>query len=541
MTVLLLLSTHVIGVIDHAEPPGPSPKRSIDPRTVLTLETAMKGLSRVAVIVTALVLVAPAGCAPQWKDDGQGTAEGAANLTVPLRNDGGKGTVEVPASITVPLWNAGQERSTERRPHGQDGTTLAPQKQPVVGTESESKPPSRTWSDSTGKYTTEAQFVEFKDGKVQLRKRDGTVVFLPVERLSQADKDYVNDLIKAQHQQRDGAGTEAQPDTTSDAADNLPPLFTEKTVLPYKGMLECVAISADGRFLAGGGFAGKANGQGVAGIVRLWELPGRRELRVFLDQEPGAFKVYRVAIAPDNKVLIGGAWNIEDKSNAVIIWDMDSGKEIARLKGHREAILSIALAPDGKTLASADSHGVVKLWDMKTRKERASFQGNTYTVTSMDFSPDGKTLAVGGGARGVARVWLWDVQSGKEKGRLAEHKFQVDEVRYSPNGRTIAVARAFWIRMHDAITQKETMELTHYDQVESLAFSPDGTLLAVGGVGGSATLWDSATGKRRVRLFSLGSAPQRVAFSPDGKLLASTGTLGMILWDVPKALSYKQK
>ncbi len=53
------------------------------------------------------------------------------------------------------------------------------------------KPTPRKWTDSSGKYTVEADFVDFKDGKVQLRKHDGKTVTVPIEKLSQADRSYV--------------------------------------------------------------------------------------------------------------------------------------------------------------------------------------------------------------------------------------------------------------------------------------------------------------------------------------------------------------
>lgn len=54
------------------------------------------------------------------------------------------------------------------------------------------QPQVRTWTDHTGKYRTEAAFVESKDGKVTLRKKDGTVLNVPLEKLSDADQQYVN-------------------------------------------------------------------------------------------------------------------------------------------------------------------------------------------------------------------------------------------------------------------------------------------------------------------------------------------------------------
>jgi hypothetical protein len=55
----------------------------------------------------------------------------------------------------------------------------------------------RTWTDSTGKHTTEAEFVKYTDGKVQLKKDDGSVVSIPIQELSEADQEYVRLRKKA--------------------------------------------------------------------------------------------------------------------------------------------------------------------------------------------------------------------------------------------------------------------------------------------------------------------------------------------------------
>ena len=51
----------------------------------------------------------------------------------------------------------------------------------------------RTWTDATGKYHTEAQFVDLKDGQVRLRKKDDSTVTVPIEKLSETDQKYVRE------------------------------------------------------------------------------------------------------------------------------------------------------------------------------------------------------------------------------------------------------------------------------------------------------------------------------------------------------------
>ena len=99
-----------------------------------------------------------------------------------------------------------------RRPEGQFGPNLvdcrivssspappvkvadaAPVAPPVAGKKPTDEPPMRTWTSSNGKFTIEAQCVGVADGKVQLKKSDGKTLTLPLEKLSQADQDYLKE------------------------------------------------------------------------------------------------------------------------------------------------------------------------------------------------------------------------------------------------------------------------------------------------------------------------------------------------------------
>ena len=69
----------------------------------------------------------------------------------------------------------------------------------------------------------------------------------------------------------------------------------------------------------------------------------------------------------------------------------------------------------------------------------------------------------------------------------------------------------------------------------SVAFSPDGTLLATGGIDG-LRLWNPTTGQGLVTLTPNKSSVSVVAFSSDGRTLASSESGGIFLWDVDEVL-----
>jgi WD40 repeat protein len=83
------------------------------------------------------------------------------------------------------------------------------------------------------------------------------------------------------------------------------------------------------------------------------------------------------------------------QDNTVKLWDVETGK-IKRTLGHTRSVLSIALSPDGRTLASTGSHDkTVQLWDTETGALISTLTGHGDLLDSLAFSRDGKTIASG--------------------------------------------------------------------------------------------------------------------------------------------------
>src|SRR5207302_762334 len=99
-------------------------------------------------------------------------------------------------------------------------------------------------------------------------------------------------------------------------------------------------------------------------------------------------EVPSVAFSPDRKRLASAS------KEAVILWDVNSGKPLATLMGHKGTVDDVAFSrPDGKLLASASTDGTVKLWDVDSGEPLDTLEGHESAVRSVAFSPDGKRLA----------------------------------------------------------------------------------------------------------------------------------------------------
>ena len=205
---------------------------------------------------------------------------------------------------------------------------------------------------------------------------------------------------------------------------------------------------------------------------------------------------------------------------------MHTGECLRSITNHTQGVSSVAYHPNGLRLASNSGYydRVIHLWDVPTGSRFRTLEGHERRVESLVFSPDGSMLASGGGWDGTTR--LWDGRTGKSLRTLREWgKWDdVDSVAFSPDGRKIATAGHNAVCVWNVGTGELLESLTgHLGYVSSVAFSPDGAMLASGGgwKGTTVRLWDVRAAKATHALVGHKDSVTSVAFSPDGLTLAS--------------------
>ncbi len=212
-------------------------------------------------------------------------------------------------------------------------------------------------------------------------------------------------------------------------------------------------------------------------LVRIWEpRSARRELLRF-HTESGALEL---AITPDSKRLAMRFPLFQTSSNYAIVLDLTTGTELFRVP-HGDAVVDLALSPDGRWLATASKDQTARVWDMTDGREVVRLPHDS-KVREVKFSPDGRWLATY--TRNIVLecksyeekdlLQVWDVVTGDRTSKPI--KGCITSFKFSPDGRRI---------------------LTLEGKVEPLTIL-EGKKLPPGYFG--ARFWDVATGEELVRI-----------------------------------------
>lgn len=266
----------------------------------------------------------------------------------------------------------------------------------------------------------------------------------------------------------------------------------------------------------------------AAGAIKAWRLTGEELFTIHKHDR----LVTGLGFCLGGAVLVSASWD-----RTVRFWDVARRKQLRRFETP-SGINCLVVSPDGRTVVTAGGwYGSdderIQRWELTDRpfgvKRAEPIGQHTDQIGTLAFGRGGLWLASGSADR-TTRVW--EVSTGK-----CLHVFKgrawVQGVAFSPDGSLLAVAAGTSIGLFEVETGREVARLaTHRRKTMSVAFSPSGRTLVSGSMDGGVCCWDVLTRKARsVYRWKVGPV-EAVAFSPDGMTAAAGGHADVVVWDI---------
>jgi WD40 repeat protein/serine/threonine protein kinase len=257
---------------------------------------------------------------------------------------------------------------------------------------------------------------------------------------------------------------------------------------------------------------------------------------------PGPIAATDLALSPDGTHLT--LYDSLGKQLAIRCWSRRSDTSAwlpAPAFASSEAS-KVAYSPDGTLLAVATLKGSVQLVDLAQRRLRTIEDRPGGPVLSMAFSRDARRLVAG---RDDRTLTVWDVQSGRSVAHDTDHDGPVVFVDFGLQDHTLVGCdngNVLWTRRLDSASPRRVVRRFE-DPASVFELSPDGQVLAVGGLDQPVTIWNLAVGDRQGTYQGSSHKVGQVAFAPDGQsLLMAWPDYALRLWryretpDLPQML-----
>jgi WD40 repeat protein len=243
-------------------------------------------------------------------------------------------------------------------------------------------------------------------------------------------------------------------------------------------------------------------------------------------------RMWSVAYSPDGQRVV----TTDDQ--AAQVWDAATKQRLLVLP-HGEKVYQAIYTAGGRQVITAAGDGRVRIWDAVNgaRAREMSHDrgdGKVPRYYRLTLSPDGKLVAAIDSDGDAADVW--DVGTGRLRASLRSDSTGFPSIAFSPDGRWLVVGGGDDVRVYDTgtLVRAATIRGPH---IRCLSFEPTGARLVTGSLDGEVAIWSMPTGAR-VRSLPQGDPVDRIAWSPSGDLIAGASRDGTVrVWDAASGRS----
>ena len=314
--------------------------------------------------------------------------------------------------------------------------------------------------------------------------------------------------------------------------------------------LSVMVYSPDGRYVAVGGCTGNWTGNCINDVMgghSFIYLLDARTAKIVTTLPETEITVTGMAFSADGENLVY-ATNAPDR---VVIWDIASGKIGKVLWQHNgNGFRRVAVSPDGSRIVDVNST-TLRVWDIASGKLLTQKPGGNYAADLPRFSADGSRLATFSNDSGL-EIFIYDTTNWEKLSAISLSSKYPGPVAVSPDFKTLATAE--WagnpdVLLWDVATGKQlgTLHDPLLQSINSLGFTPDGSLLVVSGTATLAapydrplSVWDVSTRQELDQM----TGPvgfdyfDKLVFTSDGTAFMS----GVTLWSLPdeKVMALRQ-
>jgi WD40 repeat protein len=235
--------------------------------------------------------------------------------------------------------------------------------------------------------------------------------------------------------------------------------------------------------------------------------------------------IMTLAISPDGKTIATGHFD-----GYFILWDVTNGQQLIECPAHIGFTWCATFSPDGHTLATVGQDETIKLWDVNTGQCLQSLQGHRGGVVCVVFAKGGDTLIT---SSVDADIRVWDIRTGECTQVLSGHTSRVWSVALSPQGDILASgSEDNTVKLWNLATGNCIATLQdHTDWIKSVAFNSSG-ILASASLDQTVRLWDINQGVCLGVLAGHGNGILAIAFINDDTLASCSIDCTIRLWDI---------